>query len=126
MGAFNYYVCTYGGAGVYQNANVCEPMAERGFMSIRTFAHKFFLINPFLTNVTILQPLKTSENQTFGFLVFSRGIKWKHGPAMDNVDLKLLAIITRFFVSSMKIPASLETSDIFFLLLRMFVWFIIK
>ena len=37
-------------------------------------------INPFLTNVPILYPLKTAEN--FGFLVFSVGIKWEHWPEM--------------------------------------------
>ena len=40
----------------------------------------FFAFNPFLANVPILYPLKTSENQ--GFLVFSGGIKWEHWPEM--------------------------------------------
>ena len=36
-------------------------------------------INPVLANVPILYPLKTPKNlKTFGFLVFSRGIKWSH------------------------------------------------
>ena len=39
-----------------------------------------FKVNPFLANVPILQPLKTPK--TFGFLVFSGGIKWEHWPEM--------------------------------------------
>ena len=40
-------------------------------------------INPFITNVPILYPLKTPEN--LGFLLFSGGIRWKHGPEMDII-----------------------------------------
>ena len=36
-------------------------------------------IKPFLVNVPILDPLKT-----FGFLVFSRGLKWEHWPEMSQ------------------------------------------
>ena len=46
-------------------------------------------VNPFLANVSILYPLKTTENQRFsgGFLVFSWGVKW--GALVRN-KLKLI------------------------------------
>ena len=37
----------------------------------------------FLTNVPILYPLKKKNQKSFGFLVFSVGIKREHWPEMD-------------------------------------------
>ena len=43
-------------------------------------------LNPCLANVPILCSLKTTE--TFGFLVFSGGIKWAHWPEMGKEAIR--------------------------------------
>ena len=60
--------------GFYMNINI-------GLKSVKLGSHftQIGSINPVLANVPILYLLKTPKNlKTFGFLAFSRGIKWNH------------------------------------------------
>ena len=54
------------------------------YLSSVKFITSLNILNLFPANVPILYPLKTPEN-TFGFLVFSGGIKWEHWPEMGEV-----------------------------------------
>ena len=51
-------------------------------------------IDPFLANVPILYPLK--HQKTFGFLVFSGGIKWEHWPEMDKEQIEIINQLTDY------------------------------
>ena len=62
---------------------------QLGYVYFSSYLHQCNVLtnnlNPFLTNGLILYPLKT-----FGFLVFSGGMKWQHWPEMGKTSQWLL------------------------------------